>query len=161
MVEKKPIGLFSSGSLRSGKLRSIRPPTTEIRRLLSSLYHNHAVTSQKRSMSSSSERKIWTLISPCSCKKKKNKQKKWLLGGWKIASPCGCSFLDVRPHDRLSTAAVNRKERLWKCPTHWNLSWPYFDLCLQAQQGPRILGHLITCTKLIQTHGQPVVHEAM
>lgn len=43
-------------------------------------------------MSSSSEREIWTLISPHSCNKRKKKQ---LARVWKIACRCRCFSLDV------------------------------------------------------------------
>lgn len=122
MIEKKPMGIFCSRSLRSRRLRSIRPPTTEILRLLkhlSWLYHNHAVTLQWRIMSSSSEREIWTLISPHSCNKRKKNS--WQEFGRLL------QMLFPRCHDRLSTAAVNRKERRQKCPKRWILIWPYFD----------------------------------
>lgn len=96
-------------------------------------------------MSISSRRKIWTLISPHS--RNKNKTKACCLEN---CVSLRMLFLDVRPHDRLSTAAINRKT-VKKCPKHWNLIWPCCDLCLQAQQGSSLLGQHITGTRLIQT----------
>lgn len=138
MIQKKrPMGLFSSGSLRSRRLRSIRPQLRKSFGFLNIWVHSTTIVlSHHREGTCPAPARgrfgLWSLLLPG-----KNKNGRWEVGRLRIPA-------DALPHDRLSTAAVNRKERLWQCPKHWNLTWPYFGLCLQA---PRILGHLMTCTR--------------
>lgn len=62
---------------------------------------------------------LWSLLIPAT------KEKKTV--GRSLEDCMLLQMLFPRCHDRLSTAAVNRKERRQKCPYHWIRNWPFFD----------------------------------
>lgn len=85
---------------------------------------------------------LWSLLIPAT------KEKRQSAGVWKIACRCRCFFLDVMIDCQLQQLTGRKDGKNAHNTGFW------FDLILtglQAQQGSRILGLLIACTRRMQT----------